>query len=180
MPDAHRPSARIAWLRVALVTAAVIVVDQLTKRWIADPIQPGQTRHILPGLQFVHTLNDGVAFGLAPGDDALVLVLIGLALGGVLVYFARHATRSLVWLPTGLLIGGAMSNILDRVRDGSVTDFIKLPLGWPPFNLADTAITFGVIILAFIVEAQARRPATAVEGPSRRSGWRRPRVGSPE
>ena len=61
----------------------------------------------------------------------------------LLVYFARHATTPLIWLPTGMLLGGALGNILDRLRHGSVTDFIKLPLGWPPFNLADASITLG-------------------------------------
>jgi len=151
---------RTAWTRAVLVIVIVIVADQLTKRWIADSITPGDTRHVLPGLQFVHTFNDGVAFGLAPGGHTIVIALIGLALLGVLLYFARHSTRRLVWLPTGLLIGGALSNILDRIRDGSVTDFIKLPLGWPPFNLADAAITVGVVILALVVESGARGDAT--------------------
>jgi signal peptidase II len=174
---------RIAWLRAALVLVAVVVADQLTKRWIADSIMPGQTRHVLPGLQFVHTFNDGVAFGLAPGGHTIVIALIGLALLGVLLYFARHSTRRLVWLPTGLLIGGALSNILDRVRDGSVTDFIKLPLGWPPFNLADAAITIGVLILALVVESGVRGDAArSVPDPedASRRGWRRPRLRSSE
>src|SRR5271167_1084587 len=151
---------RIAWTRAVLVLVAVIAADQLTKRLIADSITPGQSWHVLPGLQFVHTFNDGVAFGLAPGGHTIVIALIGLALLGVLLYFARHSTRRLVWLPTGLLIGGALSNIVDRVRDGSVTDFIKLPLGWPPFNLADAAITVGVVMLALVVESGARGDAT--------------------
>ena len=62
------------------------------------------------------------------------------------LYFAAHADRPLVWLPTGLLVGGALGNLVDRARDGAVTDFIKLPL-WPAFNLADVAITVGVLAL---------------------------------
>ena len=131
----------------------------------------------------MHTFNDGIAFGLAPGGHTIVIALIGLALLGVLLYFARHSTRRLVWLPTGLLIGGALSNILDRVRDGSVTDFIKLPLGWPPFNLADAAITIGVVILALVVESGARGDPVSSppdgEG-ARRGGWRRPPLRSSE
>ncbi len=174
---------RMAWTRAALVLVAVIAAEQLTKRWIADSITPGQTRHVLPGLQFVHTFNDGIAFGLAPGGHTIVIALIGLALLGVLLYFARHSTRRLVWLPTGLLLGGALSNILDRVRDGSVTDFIKLPLGWPPFNLADASITVGVIILALVIESGARGDAAGrapdPEEASRRGRWR-PRLRSSE
>jgi signal peptidase II len=58
----------------------------------------------------------------------------------------------LIWLPTGMLIGGAFGNILDRVRHGAVTDFVKLPLGWPPFNLADISITFGIVILFLVID----------------------------
>jgi signal peptidase II len=81
-----------------------------------------------------------------------VTIVIGVALLALLAYFARHATRPLIWLPTGMLIGGALGNIIDRLREGSVTDFIKLPLGWPPFNLADTSITLGVLILVLVIE----------------------------
>ena len=58
----------------------------------------------------------------------------------------------LIWLPTGMLLGGALGNVLDRVRHGSVTDFVKLPLGWPPFNLADASITLGILILFLIID----------------------------
>ena len=94
-------------------------------------------------------------------------VVIGLALLALLVYFARNATRPLLWLPTGLLFGGAIGNIVDRVREGAVTDFIKLPLGWPPFNLADACITVGVIILIALVahdDEERRRAAAELEG----------------
>lgn len=152
---------RVAWIRALLVLVAVIAVDQLTKRLIADPIGRFEEHNILPGLQFVHTRNQGVAFGVLPGGSAIVIALIGLALVALLLYFARDATRPLAWLPTGLLIGGALSNILDRARQGSVTDFIQLPLGWPPFNLADVAITVGVLALALVIEEDARRPRGA-------------------
>jgi signal peptidase II len=71
------------------------------------------------------------------------------------VYFFSHSTRRLVWLPTGMLIGGAVGNIFDRLRHDSVTDFIKLPLGWPPFNMADASITLGVLILVLLIESSS-------------------------
>jgi len=86
------------------------------------------------------------------------VTLIGVALVALLVYFVRHITMPMIWLPTGMLIGGAVGNILDRVRHGAVTDFVKLPLGWPPFNLADVSITFGIVIL-FLVIDHARNAA---------------------
>jgi signal peptidase II len=144
--------AAVAWGRATLVLACVIVLDQLTKHAVEHAIVPGEEKKFLPGVQLVNTRNHGVAFGFLPGNHVGVTVLVSLALLALLAYFALHATRPLMWLPTGMLIGGALGNILDRVRHGSVTDFVKLPLGWPPFNLADTSITLGIVILFLIID----------------------------
>ncbi len=149
--EAGAPRPAVAWLRATLVVVVVVVLDQVTKHVVDTSITPGEQRKVLPGLHLVHTRNNGVAFGFLPGNDAIVVVIIAIALGALLVYFARHATRPLIWLPTGMLIGGALGNILDRVRGGSVTDFIKLP-HWPPFNLADASITCGVLLLVYVIE----------------------------
>jgi signal peptidase II len=146
-------SAPGAWVRAGLVMLVVIAADQLSKHAVRAGIVPGEEHRLLPGIELVNTRNRGVAFGLFPGSHLGVTLLIGVALLALLVYFALHATRPLIWLPTGVLIGGALGNILDRVRDGSVTDFIKLPLGWPPFNIADASITLGVLLLLFVLEA---------------------------
>jgi signal peptidase II len=146
----------MAWLRAALVLAGVVAVDQLSKRAVEHAIVPGEERAFLPGVQLVDTRNRGVAFGFLPGNHVAVTILIGLALLTLLVYFALHATRPFMWLPTGMIAGGALGNILDRVRDGSVTDFIKLPLGWPPFNLADASITLGILILFVLIDRPRR------------------------
>jgi signal peptidase II len=145
-------SPTVVWLRVVLVMVVVVAADQLSKAAVRASIVPGETRGVLPGVQLVNTRNQGVAFGFLPGHHVVVTVLVGLALLTLLVYFARNRDRSLIWLPTGLLLGGALGNVLDRLRAGSVTDFIKLPLGWPPFNLADASITIGVLLLLFVIE----------------------------
>ena len=150
------PPALRAWLLVGLVAVAVVVVDQVSKRAIEHSVVRGEEQRFLPGVQLVNTRNQGVAFGFLPGKHLWVTILIALALVVLLVYFARHATRPLIWLPTGLLLGGALGNILDRIRHGDVTDFVKLPLGWPPFNLADAAITIGIVLL-FLLAEQTRR-----------------------
>jgi signal peptidase II len=150
-------SASAAWLRAGLVTLGVVALDQLTKRDVEHSIVPGEERALLPGIQLVNARNHGVAFGFLPGHHVLVTLVIGVAMLGLLVYFVRHSAKPLIWLPTGLLIGGALGNILDRLRDGSVTDFIKLPLGWPPFNLADASITIGVLALVLVIESP-RKP----------------------
>ncbi|HEV3070774.1 MAG TPA: signal peptidase II [Solirubrobacteraceae bacterium] len=146
-------SAPLAWLRAGLVMVGVVALDQLTKDAVEDSIVPGEERGLLPGVQLVDARNHGVAFGFLPGHHTAVTLVIGVAVLGLLAYFLRHSTKPLIWLPTGLLIGGALGNILDRLRDGSVTDFIKFPLGWPPFNLADASITIGVLLLVLVVES---------------------------
>jgi signal peptidase II len=148
-------SARIRsspWIRASLVSVAVVVADQLSKRAVEHSIVPGEERKLLPGIELVHTRNRGVAFGLLPRHQTIVTILIALALLVLLVYFARHRCEPLMWLPTGMLVGGAIGNVVDRLRDGAVTDFVKLPLGWPPFNLADAAITIGIVILLVVAD----------------------------
>lgn len=130
----------------------VVAADQLSKAAVRASIVPGETRGVLPGIQLVNTRNQGVAFGFLPGHHVAVTALVGVALLVLLVYFARNSDKPLIWLPTGMLLGGALGNVLDRLRAGSVTDFIKLPLGWPPFNLADASITIGVLLLLFVIE----------------------------
>jgi signal peptidase II len=141
-----------AWLRVALVCVCVIALDQLSKHAIEHSITPGEEHRFLPLVQLVNTRNHGVAFGFLPGSHLGVTILISLALIALLSYFALHVEVPWIWLPTGMLLGGALGNILDRLRHGSVTDFVKLPLGWPPFNLADASITLGILILFVIVD----------------------------
>lgn len=167
-PAPERPVARrassgpvrrgaLVWLWAGLVGAVVVALDQASKAAVRKSIVPGETRSVLPGLQLVNTRNQGVAFGFLPGRHIAVTLLVGAALLVLVVYFARHLDKPLIWLPTGLLLGGACGNILDRLRAGSVTDFVKLPLGWPPFNLADACITVGVLLLFFVIEGP-RRP----------------------
>ncbi len=140
------------WVRTTLVALAVIVLDQLAKHAVRAGIAQGDERGVLPGLELVNTRNRGVAFGFLPGDPVAVTVVIALALAALLAYFALHTSRPLIWLPTGMLLGGALGNVIDRLRAGYVTDFVKLPLGWPPFNLADVSITLGVLILLLVIE----------------------------
>lgn len=144
------------WLLAAAVAMGVVAVDQIAKHAVEGSIVPGEEHRFLPGIQLVNTRNHGVAFGFLPGSHVGVTILIGLALLILLVYFARHASRHLIWLPTGMLMGGALGNIIDRLRAGSVTDFIKLPLGWPPFNLADASITLGILTLFLVIESSRR------------------------
>ena len=139
------------WARAGLVLGAVLVADQLTKAIIRDTLRRGEEDPIFPALKLVNVRNEGVAFGIDAGGTTLVVALIAFALLALVLYFARHSAKPLIWLPTGLLMGGALGNIIDRIRDGAVTDFLKIPK-WPAFNLADVAIVVGVIALVLVLE----------------------------
>jgi signal peptidase II len=150
---ASSPVRRVAFARAAVVAAIVLVLDRVTKDTVAAGIAAGEQKQFLPGVHLVHVRNSGVAFSLFSSGGALVLVFTLAALALLLGYFARRPERPLLWLPTGLLVGGAVGNLIDRISSGAVTDFIKLP-HWPAFNVADMAITFGVLALLWVLEGR--------------------------
>jgi signal peptidase II len=135
----------------------VVAIDQGTKAVATSLIDPGDRVEVLPFLAFENVRNKGVAFGLGGDISAALIGVTIVLLVGVLVFLAfRGGSGWLVWLPAALLIGGALGNLADRVRDGAVIDFIDLPL-WPTFNLADVAITLGVLLLLLDVERSENR-----------------------
>ena len=149
-----RASVRVAaFARAALVAAVVVVLDQVTKSLVRANIPLGDHDKFLPGVTLVHDRNTGVAFTLFAGGGALVLVVTFAALALLIGYFAMRPDRPLLWLPTGMLVGGAIGNLIDRIASGGVTDFIQLP-HWPAFNIADTSITFGVFTLLWVLEGR--------------------------
>jgi signal peptidase II len=145
-----------ALARAAVLGAAVVGLDQLLKHTVVQGIAPGQQEGFLPGVHLVHVQNTGVAFGFFSGGGTLVLVLTLAALALLVGYFVLHPDRRGLWIPTGLLVGGAIGNLVDRLANGAVTDFIKLPL-WPAFNVADMAITFGVVALLYVLDVARTR-----------------------
>jgi signal peptidase II len=153
MSTVKRRVRRVAFARAALVVVVVVGLDQLTKHTVAAGITPGETRKFLPLVDLVHVRNTGVAFGFLSGGGALVLVFTLLAMALLIGYLALRPDRPWLWLPTGMLVGGALGNLIDRLANGSVTDFIKLP-HWPAFNVADMSITFGVFVLLWVLEGK--------------------------
>jgi signal peptidase II len=141
--------------RAVAVAALVIVLDRLAKHAVVSGIAVGDVHKFLPGVQLVHVKNTGVAFGFFSGGGALVLALTLVALTALLVYFALRPERPWLWIPVGMLVGGALGNLIDRIANGAVTDFIKLPF-WPAFNIADMSITFGVLTLLYVLEGPRR------------------------
>jgi signal peptidase II len=146
---------RALW-RAGVVLAIVVACDQVTKAAVRANLVQGDVRHVFPGLELVDARNSGVAFGLLSGGQTLVPVLIGIAVAALVAYFIRHLGRPGLWLPTGLLLGGALGNLIDRVRGDAVVDFIK-PVLWPAFNVADAAITVGILSLLVVIYRSAPR-----------------------
>ena len=141
--------ARRAWLLAGILCAAVIVVDQVAKAIVRSEIVLGEEIDVLGPLGLTQTHNTGVAFGLAGGTGAPLIIVMLAALGVVTYLFAQDPVRPGMWVASGLLAGGAVGNLIDRIGAGHVTDFIELP-PWPPFNVADVSITFGVVLLVLI------------------------------
>jgi signal peptidase II len=141
------------YARIVAVAAVVVVLDQVSKHLIRSGIDVGQSHKLISGVHLVHVRNTGVAFSLFSGGGTLVLIFTFVALAVLVGYFTVRPTKRWLWLPTGLLIGGALGNLIDRVAHGAVTDFIKLP-HWPAFNVADMAITFGMVALILVLEVR--------------------------
>ena len=142
---------RAAFARAGVVLLVVVGLDQFTKHLVRADIAPGQVVKLLPGVELVHWLNSGVAFSVLAGGGAIVYLLTALALAALVAYLSIRPERPWLWLPTGMLIGGAIGNLIDRLNSGAVTDFVKLPL-WPAFNVADVSITLGVVVLVFVLD----------------------------
>jgi signal peptidase II len=142
--------------RAAALLAAVLILDQVTKALVRAHVEVGSRDGVFPGVELVHTRNTGVAFSFFQGGGTLLIVFTVAAMVAILVFFARAPGRPGAWVPTGLLLGGAAGNLIDRVRLSAVTDFIDLPL-WPAFNVADMGITFGVLALLYVLEAPRDR-----------------------
>jgi signal peptidase II len=141
----------------ALATAGLVVaIDQATKQLAVSGIERGEEVDVFFGLAITNARNTGVAFGALEGGGAVVAVLIGLSLALLVGYFAIHREKPWLWLPVGLLLGGALGNLADRARIGAVIDFID-PVAWPAFNVADSCIVIGVLALLYVVEGRERR-----------------------
>ncbi|HEY8465514.1 MAG TPA: signal peptidase II [Solirubrobacterales bacterium] len=162
-----RPATRAAAWGGALAVAAIVVsVDQVAKAAVVAGIDRGERVEILPILDLVHVLNRGVAFGfLGDGSKGLVIAITVAALAAVIAWFAYDPRRPWAWLAVGMLVGGALGNLADRVRQDAVIDFIDFP-AWPSFNFADIFISVGaaVLVLAAVSgvardEGESAKPA---------------------
>jgi signal peptidase II len=139
-------SAAGAWRAALAACGAVVVADQATKQAAISELA-GRSPIDLPlGFEFDYLTNSGIAFGLLDEGKGLLIVITVVALALLAGWFARDPDRPGMWLAVGLLAGGALGNLADRLREGAVVDFIDPP-SWPAFNIADAAITVGVALL---------------------------------
>jgi signal peptidase II len=146
------------WAGLATVSVAAVFADQLTKHVVTRTLPLDDSVHVVGPLSIHHVQNSGIAFGLFSSATAVVTVVTGIAIVWMLAFFYRSGSRHPV-LPAalGLLIGGSVSNLVDRIRLHHVTDFIDLKW-WPAFNLADSFIVIGVAILLAALVAADRKP----------------------
>lgn len=141
------------------IAAVIVVVDQLTKAWVGRSLPLYDSFTVIPGFfNIVHLQNPGGAFGLlanqGPGVRKFFFLFVSSLAVIVILFLHRRTPRSHPWLAFGLslIFGGAIGNLIDRFRFGKVVDFLDFSIGgyhWPAFNIADSAITVGIII--FIV-----------------------------
>lgn len=141
-----------ALARAVAVAGLTVLADQVTKAIAVASLERGEEVNVFLALDMTHVRNEGVAFGLLQDGGPIVAVLISAALLGLITFFALNSRVRLLWLPVGLILGGALGNLADRAREGAVIDFID-PIAWPAFNLADAAIVIGVFGLLYVAEA---------------------------
>jgi signal peptidase II len=146
------------WFGLFAVGFSAVVADQVTKQIVVSQLALGDSVHVAGPLEIRHVTNPGIAFGLFSSWATIVTALTAVAVCWMLFYFARAGARHPV-LPValGLLVGGSLANLIDRVRLGHVTDFIDLRF-WPAFNLADTFIVVGVAVLLAALVSAERQP----------------------
>jgi signal peptidase II len=149
------------WLSLGAIVLAAVVADQVTKHVVASNLSLGEALHVVGPFSIRHVQNSGIAFGLFSNATAAVIVVTTIAVGWMLAYFGRSGARHPV-LPValGLVIGGSVSNLADRMRLGFVTDFLDFRY-WPAFNLADSFIVIGVGILLAALLLAEREPQPA-------------------
>ena len=150
------------WALALATVGAVVALDQLTKAWVRASVDPHEKINVFFGLDITHVKNTGVAFGALSGSGAVAFVAVLVAMAGLLAYFAAHVNQPGLWLPVGMVFGGALGNLWDRLTLGYVVDFISVHYEqhyFPAFNIADSAISVGAACLLLDSFIHRDRPA---------------------
>ncbi len=144
-----RREARERWTRLGIVAVVVLIFDQIVKAIIRGQLEVGEGWTITGFLSILRVTNHGIAFGMFPGRQAYVAIITVLALCAIAVFLARLVHRNLIAATgAGLLVGGSLGNLADRLVHGGVTDYIDFSF-WPTFNLADACITVGAVLIVW-------------------------------
>jgi len=163
MAPGHASTARPHWVTFLGLAAIVAVVDQLTKAWLTSFLAPGESVAVLGDwVRLVHSQNNGGLFGLLSGQAVPFGIISLVVVGLIALYHGRSAPNRYLSITLGLLLGGAVGNLIDRLRIGYVVDFVDAGIGdlrWYTFNIADTGISFAILLLlaASLWPAVARR-----------------------
>jgi signal peptidase II len=140
-----------ALARAVSVVGLTVVADQATKAIAVASLERCEEVNVFLALDMTYVRNEGVAFGALSGGGPVLVAVIAIALAALAAYFLLNSGVRFLWLPVGLILGGALGNLADRAREGAVVDFID-PIAWPAFNLADAAIVVGVLGLLYVAE----------------------------
>ena len=155
-PSPAQSADALQWVALVVIALVTIVADQVTKLIARNSFTPNDPFEVLPFFHFTNTINTGIAFGQFRDNQIIVIAGSVIAIAFMLIYFGRSGGRhSLLPVAIGLLVGGATSNLFDRIAQGHVTDFLEVS-HFPVFNLADAAITAGVIGLLITLLASER------------------------
>jgi signal peptidase II len=142
---------RPLWVPFVGLAASIAILDQLTKAWLASFLQPGDSTEVLGDLvRLVHAQNTGGLFGLLRGYAIPFALLSLVAISGIVLFHAKSGRSPYLTLALGLLLGGAIGNLVDRLRLGYVIDFVDVGLGdlrWYTFNVADASISTSLALL---------------------------------
>ncbi len=153
------PATLLGWVGLAAIAAATLAADQATKAVARQTLALDESIAIVGPLSFTRVHNTGIALSIASDQQAVVAVLTAVAVGWMIVHFARSGARHAAYpVAFGLLLGGALGNLSDRVVHGYVTDFVDLRV-LPVFNLADLFVLVGVGVLMGILLRGVPRPA---------------------
>lgn len=137
-----------------------MLADQVTKRIVVGALDRREHVDVFLGIELTYVRNEGIAFGAFGGGGTVVTVVTVAAVALLALYFAFNTRRPWLWLPFGVVAGGAIGNLVDRLSEGSVVDWID-PILWPAFNLADVAIVVGILGLLYVLEGPAKSRAGA-------------------
>lgn len=166
MSEPREPAGRPQWLAFGGLAATIVVLDQLTKAWLASFLAPGESVSVLGDLlRLVHAQNTGGLFGLLRGQAVPFAIVSLVVVALIVAYHGRSGRNPYLSITLGLLLGGAIGNLIDRIRLGYVVDFVDAGIGnlrWYTFNVADAAISFSILLLlAASIWPQVTRRAAA-------------------